>query len=224
MKFYLGRIVGVKEKEEIEEELGMDKIGTWLHNSLEKIDQEYFLTGVDPTEQQCRDILRKEFEEMFLGYVTEMGLNRVYYQIGVQQVLEFLRNQINTTPRRTVVAAEKKLGVALVLPINDIAVSLKLGGKIDRVEQAVDGTLFVMDYKTGNVELHQESKTTIEEKKAKLLSDTNLKAGYARQLWLYKYLVYKSMSQPDGLQLGAERYRLPDTRVQSGFYSLRAPA
>lgn len=224
MKFYLGRIVGVKEKEEIEEELGMDKIGTWLHNSLEKIDQKYFLKGVDPTEEQSREILRQEFEEMFLGYVTEMGLNRVYYQIGVQQVLEFLRNQITATQRKTVVAAEKKLGIELTIPINGSPITLKLGGKIDRVEQAVDGTLFVMDYKTGNVELHQEKNTTIEEKKAKLLSDTNLKAGYARQLWLYKYLVYKSMAQPGGLQLGAGNYSLPGTKVQSGFYSFRAPS
>lgn len=223
MKFYLGRIVGVKEKEEIEEELGMDKIGTWLHASLERIDQEYFLQGVDPTEPQSKAILFEEFERLFLGYVTEMGLNRVYYQIGVQQVMGFLRHQIATTPRRKVVAAEQLLSTEVKLLVGGDLVTVKLGGKIDRVEQGNDGTLFVMDYKTGSVELHQEARTTYEERKTKLLSDATLKAGYARQLWLYKYLVYRKMGETSGLQLADTTYTLADSKVQSGFYSFRAP-
>jgi CRISPR/Cas system-associated exonuclease Cas4 (RecB family) len=223
MKFYLGRIVGVKEKEEIEEELGMDKIGTWLHTSLERIDQEYFLQGVDPTEAQSKAILFEEFERLFLGYVTEMGLNSVYYQIGVQQVMEFLRHQIKLSPRRKVVAAEQLLKTDVTVMVDGSPVVVKLGGKIDRVEQGADGTLFVMDYKTGSVELHQETKTTYEERKKKLLSDSTLKAGYARQLWLYKYLVYRQMGESSGLQLADTTYTLADSKVQSGFYSFRAP-
>jgi CRISPR/Cas system-associated exonuclease Cas4 (RecB family) len=223
MKFYLSRIVGVEEKEEIEEELGMDKIGTWLHNSLEKIDQEYFLRGIDPDEQQIKQVLAREFEELFTGYVTEMGLNRVYYQIGEQQILAFLKHQLSELPRRKIVAAEQKLQTTLTVEISGKSVSVKLGGKIDRVEQDADNTLYVMDYKTGSVELARDRKSTLDERKTKLLSDPELKAGYARQLWFYKYLVYKNLADEKGLQLGEKKYRLADTQVQSAFYSFRKP-
>jgi hypothetical protein len=156
MKFYLSRIVGVEGKEEIEEELGMDKIGTWLHASLEKLDQGYFLKGIDPSEEEIKDVLTREFEEQFTGYITEMGLNRIYYQIGEQQVLSFLNHQVNREDRRKVVAAEQKLQSTLSLTIRGREVEVRLGGKIDRVEQLAD-TLYVVDYKTGSVETERKS-------------------------------------------------------------------
>ncbi len=223
MKFYLSRIVGVESKEEIEEELGMDKIGTWLHASLEKLDLTYFLQGQDPTEDQIKEVLSAEFEAQFSGYVTEMGLNKIYYQVGEQQILAFLAHQMQQEPRRKIVAAEQKLQTSLTLQVGGRQVEILLGGKIDRVEQAADQTLYVMDYKTGSVELTTEKNKTIEQKKEKLRADTALKAGYARQLWLYKYLVYKTMAGKEGLTIGTTTYHLSASKVQSGFYSFRKP-
>ena len=74
-----------------------------------------------------------------------------------------------------------------------------------------------MDYKTGNVEMNAESRSTIPQRKEKLLSSADLKAGYARQLWFYKYLVYKNLENPSGLTLGEQTYLAHDTRVQSRF-------
>ncbi|TDB64557.1 PD-(D/E)XK nuclease family protein [Arundinibacter roseus] len=223
MKFYLSRIVGVEDKEEIEEELGMDKIGTWLHAALETLDQDYFLLGKDPTDEQIKAVLREEFDALFTGYVTDMGLNRVYYQIGEQQILAFLKFQIENPDRRKVLAAEKKIQTTLHMSVHGQSVQLLLGGKIDRVEQDNSQTLFVMDYKTGSVELAAEKKNTIQDRIEKLRLDPALKAGYARQLWLYKYLVYKALEQPEGLVLGEQTYRSANVQVQAGFYSFRNP-
>ncbi len=134
MKFYLSRIVGVQEKEEIEEELGMDKIGSWLHTTLEKLDYAYFLQGVDPTEAQIKEVLKDEFDTLFKGYITDMGLNRIYYQIGEQQILAFLGHQMQQPTRRKIVAAEQKLTTEITTTVWGKEVTVKLGGKIDRVE------------------------------------------------------------------------------------------
>ena len=99
MQFYLRHIVGVQEKDEVEEELGMDKIGTWLHAALERLDKEFFLKNTDPPEPQIRHILRDEFENRFKGYVMDQGLNRIYFQVGEQQVMTFLRHQMKQQPR-----------------------------------------------------------------------------------------------------------------------------
>lgn len=223
MKFYLSRIVGVQSKEEIEEELGMDKIGIWLHASLEKLDQEFFLKNIDPTEAEIKEVLTTEFQELFQGYVTEMGLNRIYYQIGEQQILAFLAHQMQGEKRRKIMAAEQKLTTELTMNIGGQEVKVKLGGKIDRVEKDESNKLFVMDYKTGSVTLNQETRSTIQDRKDKLLTSADLKAGYARQLWFYKYLVYRNLATQEGLVLGQETYRLAGSLVQSGFYSFREP-
>jgi hypothetical protein len=55
------------------------------------------------------------------------------------------------------------------------------------------------------------------------LTDPDLKAGYARQLWFYKYLVYKNLASASGLKIGRDVYHLAHTRVQSVFYSFRKP-
>ena len=80
-----------------------------------------------------------------------------------------------------------------------------------------------MDYKTGSVTLNQETRSTIQDRKEKLLTSADLKAGYARQLWFYKYLVYKNLATSEGLILGQDTYRLAGSLVQSGFYSFREP-
>ena len=76
-----------------------------------------------------------EFQDLFQGYVTEMGLNRIYYQIGEQQILTFLAHQMQLPGRRKIVAAEQKLTTALTMNIGGRDVTVKLGGKIDRVEK-----------------------------------------------------------------------------------------
>ncbi|WP_207508807.1 PD-(D/E)XK nuclease family protein [Telluribacter humicola] len=224
MQFYLKHIVGVEDKEEIEEDLGMDKIGTWLHASLERLDQEYFLLGTDPTEEQIRAVLRSEFEQLFRGYVTEEGLNRIYYQIGEQQILTFLNHQMAVQPRRKVIAAEQPLRAEVQLEIGGTPVTIQVGGKIDRVELSHDGTLYVMDYKTGSVQLSGSRNLSDPVKKEQiLLTDTDIKAGYERQLWLYKYLMYKKMVDGSGLVINDVTYPSESYRIQSGFYSFREP-
>jgi hypothetical protein len=224
MQFYLKHIVGVKEKEEVEEELGMDKIGTWLHASLERLDKEFFLNATDPSEDQIKVVLREEFDRLFKGYVTDMGLNRIYYQIGEQQILVFLRHQMSQQPRRQILAAEQPLNTKIELVLQGSYTPVKIGGKIDRIEQAEDGTLYVMDYKTGSVELTGKQKLADPQKREDVIrNDPDRKMGYVRQLWMYEYLMYRKMLDEKGLRLKDQVYNFGDFAVKSGFYSFRDP-
>ncbi|MHA4738859.1 PD-(D/E)XK nuclease family protein [Dyadobacter sp. MSC1_007] len=224
MQFYLKHIVGVKEKEEVEEELGMDKIGTWLHASLERLDIEFFLLGIDPSEDQIKTVLREEFDRLFRGYVTDLGLNRIYYQIGEQQILTFLRHHIAEEPRRKVLAAEQPLNTQIELVLQGAYTPVRLGGKIDRIELADDGSLYVMDYKTGSVELTGKQKLADPIRREEAIrSDPDRKMGYVRQLWIYEYLVYRRMLDEKGLKLQGITYNFGEHAVKSGFYSFRDP-
>ncbi|PWJ57324.1 PD-(D/E)XK nuclease superfamily protein [Dyadobacter jejuensis] len=224
MQFYLTHIVGVQEKREVEEELGMDKIGTWLHESMETIDREYFIKEQDPSEAEIRQVLRAKFEERFSGYITDQGLNRIYYQIGEQQVLRFLKHQMEQQPRRKVVATEQALRTQIELVLQGEVTKVNLGGKIDRIELDDQQKLLVMDYKTGSVQIAKGTKLNDSELQDNILTtDGDLKMGYVRQLWMYEYLVYRKMLEENGLRLGKDSYNMDQNRVQSGFYSFRTP-
>lgn len=223
MQFYLKHIVGVREKEEVEEQLGMDKIGTWLHSSLERLDLEFFIKNIDPSEEQIKTILSEEFEALFKGYVTESGLNRIYFQIGEQQILTFLKHQMQQKPRRKILAAEQPLRAKLQLILQGSYTTVNIGGKIDRIELDEDGTLFVMDYKTGSVETSTKKLANPDNREEILKTDPDKKMGYVRQLWIYEYLMYRKMQDEKGLKLGNQIYEFGEHLVRSGFYSFRDP-
>ena len=224
MQFYLKHIVGVQEKEDVEEELGMDKIGTWLHSCLERIDQDYFLNDTDPSEEEIKVILREEFDRLFRGYVTDLGLNRIYYQIGEQQMLTFLKHQMDQKPRRKVLAAEQPLRTRIELILQGTFTPVNIGGKIDRIELSDDGTLYVMDYKTGSVEISGRQKLADPERREEVIrTDPDRKMGYVRQLWMYEYLMYRKMLDENGLKLKGSTYEFGNYLVKSGFYSFRDP-
>ncbi|QRQ99685.1 PD-(D/E)XK nuclease family protein [Dyadobacter sandarakinus] len=223
MQFYLKHIVGVKEKEEVEEELGMDKIGTWLHAVLEKLDQDFFLHDKDPSEAEIELVLRQEFEERFRGYVTEQGLNRIYFQIGSQQIMTFLKHQMQQEPRKKILAAEQPLRTSASFILQGMETPVRFGGKIDRIELTADGTLQVMDYKTGSVEVAGRQKLADPMQRDEVLRrNRDRKVGYVRQLWMYEYLMYKKMLDEGGLTLRDENYGF-GVPVKSGFYSFRDP-
>lgn len=225
MQFYLKHIVGVQEADDVEEELGMDKIGTWIHASLEKLDNDFFLKAEDPSEKQIRTVLREEFDRLFRGYVTDLGLNKIYYEVGEQQVLTFLNHQLKQQPRRKILAAEQPLRTALHLVLQGTETPVNVGGKIDRIElDEQTNTLFVMDYKTGSVELTGKQKVADPLRREEIIrSDPDRKAGYVRQLWLYEYLMYRKMLDEKGLSIGGKIYEFDQYLVKSGFYSFRDP-
>jgi hypothetical protein len=224
MQFYLKHIVGVQEKEDVEEELGMDKIGTWLHASLETLDKDHFLKGSDPSEDEIKAVLKEQFDLLFRGYVTDMGLNRIYYQIGEQQILTFLKHHMEQTPRRKILAAEQALRTSINLVIQGTNTPVNIGGKIDRIELDENGTLYVMDYKTGSVEISAKQKLADPAQRDEVLrTDGDRKMGYVRQLWLYEYLMYRKMLDEKGLKLQDTIYEFGNHLVKSGFYSFRDP-
>lgn len=223
MQFYLKHIVGVQEKEDVEEELGMDKIGTWLHSCLERLDQDFFLKETDPSEEEIKAVLKAEFDDLFRGYVTDLGLNRIYYQIGEQQMLTFLKHQMEQKPRRKVLAAEQPLRTKIELVLQGISTPVNIGGKVDRIELDENGTLYVMDYKTGSVEISAKKLADPSLREEIIKTDPERKTGYVRQLWMYEYLMYRKMLDENGLKLKDSTYEFGNYQVKSGFYSFRDP-
>lgn len=219
--FYLRHVLGLQEDRETEETLGMDKLGSWLHNTFEILDVRFFLRHIEPSAAEIETVLSEQFRKLG-GYETETGLNSLYYKVGAQQFMEFMKEQHLKTGHRWPVATEQNLSAGFEVGVRGEMLHVMLGGKIDRVEIADDGTLYVMDYKTGSVDVRSEAGLR-KDLVRYLTEDPDYKMNYVRQLWLYQYLVYREMSKPGGWRLGDRVFRLEEHRVRSGFYSLRSP-
>ncbi len=226
LDFYLKHVLGMEEEKETEEELGMDKIGTWLHDTFEYLDKACFLKGETPSLARIEAALSRQFENSFTGYVTDSGLNRIYFEVGKQQFMAFMQAQHLKPGHTRPVATEQHVKVTFPFFHKGREIRVKLGGKIDRVEVDENRVLRVMDYKTGSVEVRSSSSLNKdpETRDAYLTTDPDYKMNYVRQLWLYQYLVYRQMADPNGWKLDGERYDLETYRVESGFYSLRTPS
>jgi CRISPR/Cas system-associated exonuclease Cas4 (RecB family) len=218
LQYYFSRVAGVAEDEEVEERMGAADFGSWIHKVLERIDIEYLMENKPISDEQVKAILREEFEKMFRGYDADSGINRLLYQVAEQTVVDFLREQRNRDEGLVVLATEQKLMATIDVLLGAEVLTVKIAGKIDRVE-LLGNTIRVVDYKTGKIE--QLPKVTPEKLESIMTSGNNSNHEKIRQLWLYQYLIYKQMLRERGLRLRDKELHLDNYEVTSGFYSLR---
>ncbi len=218
MRFYFSRIVSIGEEEDIEEKMGVQEFGSWLHMVLERLDKDYRLKGLPIDETIIRDLLDEEFARSMKGRVIESGMNLLLYELAQKLMLDFQRQQSKLTGL-TVIGTEQTLETFLMVPLTDREpIRVRIAGKVDRIEQ-YGSQIRIVDYKTGKVKLPDKTPNNLGEK---LLNDGL--EDKMRQLWLYRYLALKNISELGGLPRDkAKRDIFPAAGlpVEAGFYSFR---
>ena len=219
LQFYFDKIAGISKREEVDENFGADIFGTWIHNTLEKIDKDF---GPKITEENINTIisqiesrLDEAYQEKFGGYVVESGMNYLLKQVAEKLLKDFFENQQETQVFPIeVLEAEKQITVNFQKSILGKVQNIKIAGRIDRIEREAK-ILKVIDYKTGKVTLKDLQKPK-DELLEVILVDPNKEK--LRQLWFYQYLMLKKM-YVDELILGGER--LENYAVKAKIYSFR---
>ncbi len=225
MRFYFNRVAGLREEaNELEEGLGSDQFGEWLHKTLERIDRHLLAESRFVTPDRLRQVradvptwLQSTFAEVYPNLPFGQGVNHVQYLIARKLLTDFYDHQLadGTLFPLEILGLEQQLNVEVNLPVNGEPVAVKLGGRIDRLDRLPDGTVRVIDYKTGKVEAREV-----------LFSDsleTDLLAkpdkGKLRQLWWYKLLVTKQLLNKENSQLEYSFGTFPP--ILAGIYSFR---
>ncbi|GAB3695975.1 PD-(D/E)XK nuclease family protein [Spirosoma flavus] len=220
MRFYFSQIVNIGEEEDIEEKMGAAEFGSWLHKVMERLDLEYRLKELPINESIIRDLLNEEFARTMKGRVIESGMNLLLYEMAQKLMLDFQREQ-NRLEGLTVIGTEQTLETYLTVPIaGREQVRIRIAGKVDRIER-YGGQIRIVDYKTGKVNLQEKTPPDLDEK---LLVDGSDTYSKMRQLWLYRYLALKNISEYGGLPRDrAKRNIFPAAGlpVEAGFYSFR---
>ncbi len=218
MRFYFSRIVNISEEEDVEEKMGAADFGNWMHKVLERLDLDYRLKGLPVNEDIIKDLLEEEFALTMKGRVIESGMNLLLYELAQKLMLDFQRQQSQLSGL-TVIGTEQTLDTYLTVPLDgQESLRVRIAGKIDRIERLGD-QIRIVDYKTGRVDLPDKTPKDLAEK---LLNDG--KEDKMRQLWLYRYLALKNISELGGLPRDRAKkdiYPAVGLPVQAGFYSFR---
>ncbi|WP_460983001.1 PD-(D/E)XK nuclease family protein [Spirosoma fluminis] len=218
MRFYFSRIVNISEEEDIEEKMGVADFGNWMHKVLERLDIDYRLQGLPVDESIIKQLLEEEFALTMKGRVIESGMNLLLYELAQKLMLDFQRQQSQLNGL-TVIGTEQTLETYLTIPFEGREpLRVRIAGKIDRIERYGD-KIRIVDYKTGRVDLPDKTPKDLREK---LLLDG--KEDKMRQLWLYRYLALKNISEHGGLPRNKAKtdvYPAAGLPVEAGFYSFR---
>jgi very-short-patch-repair endonuclease len=226
LKYYFSRIAGIAEEDVVEEKMGVDTFGNWIHKTFENIDKEFVENGgvvekedLEKVLENIDSYLKQAFKETNMGLRAEEGMNYILYQVGETIVKKFLTYQLkNEIFPLELLDVEKTLKVQFMVDVNNKMLPVKFAGRIDRMDRTGGSHVRVIDYKTGKVEA-KDLKINAEDLAETLLTDKD--KDKFRQLWLYKYMVLKQMVSSKGLTIRGIKLDETENTVSSGIYSFR---
>lgn len=204
VQFYLQRVLGIREIDEVEENIALNTLGTIIHGSLEHLYEPFVgkmltMEMVDEMMQNSEQKVSEQFRLNYSDMADKQGKNLLAFEVAKRNVYHFLKlekEQIEAGDEIQIISLEQKLETVIedaLLPYPVV-----LSGIADRIEIR-NGILRILDYKTGKVELNQ-----VQIKDIKGLT-LDLKFEKAIQLLIYG-LMYRSKT---------------DLPIQAGIYSFK---
>ena len=158
--FYYEKVLKIKNFEDVEETVAANTLGSVIHQTLEdfytphkgqlltEVDLKHMKTLIDGNVTYHFKSLYKE------GDMTK-GKNLIILEVAKRYILNFINKEIETLKaghQIKIIDLEKELDILLNIPELDFKVRLK--GTVDRIDE-FDGTLRIIDYKTGKVSTGQ---------------------------------------------------------------------
>lgn len=216
LQFYLRYIVGAKARNEVQEEQANNTIGNLLHETMDTLyawlQKHKGISAVEDSDQEwLLANLKKALAYAFASLKLGEDLDRVRGQLAISKevVLKYanriIEHDMSMAPFDILALEENTSTVPWKIPVVSDAAqyTMHLGGRIDRIDNA-GGSLRVVDYKTGKVELEAKDLNSLFDP----TSHTKAKAVY--QTLHYAHL------------LGVREPKLVETmRVQPVVYSTR---
>jgi hypothetical protein len=196
LKYFYAQILGMRKEKQLEDELGADVFGTWVHKVLEIVDQEVVenydgvydrvnlaevVSGLDGyLEKAMKTIQEKEgvFE-------LEKGFNFVLKEVA-KTLLESYYSKSDFSKNTKIIDLESTLTTNLKVVWGQEHLDVKVTGRIDRLDILDNREIRIIDYKTGKVERSELKSGELGLRNSILSGELKPKI---LQLWLYKFLL-----------------------------------
>jgi len=187
--FYTRNILKINDLDEVEENIAANTFGTIIHDSLEQLYKpliNQFLTEehIKSLKEKVPEVVQHHFTQNLSGVDVSKGKFLLVYNVILKYLHNFLDDELRQLKRHEIkiLALEERYEEIITVPGVDFPITLK--GTLDRVDQ-FDGTVRIIDYKTGKVEPKNVKVTDWNE----LITDYDKSKAF--QLLCYAYLFSK---------------------------------
>lgn len=154
--FYTRNILKINDLEEVEENIAANTFGTIIHDSLEQlytplINQQLTEENVKAIKEDIPDVVQHHFVKNLSGVDISKGKFLLVYNVILKYLHNFLDDELRQLKRHEIkiLALEERYEEFISVPGLDFPIKIK--GTLDRVDE-FDGTVRIIDYKTGKVE------------------------------------------------------------------------
>ena len=200
LRFYYRYVAGLKLPEEVTAEIDSALFGTIFHRSAELVYTELTEHGKEIRKEDLERLLKNEvklqgyvdraFKEEFFHVPEEEqpeynGTQLIHARVIASYLRQLLRNDLNYAPF-SMEAMEKTVKESIEIETSKGKLSVNIGGTIDRMDSK-DGTLRIVDYKTGGLPKTPENI-------GQLFTPSENRPGYIFQTFLYAAIMCRKQS------------------------------
>lgn len=205
MKYYYAQVLGLRQEQQLDEEMGADVFGTWVHQFLENLDNEiiekhqgnYAQVNWQQLQSEIEgrlDIALQEIEKEKGTFDVERGFNVILKEVAkniLERYLKELPHWNNNSVK--VLGLETSLSYQTEVETNGERISVNLQGRVDKIDLVNDHEVRIIDFKTGKV---QQSDLNLP-KNANLFETLTSYDSKDKltQLWFYKVFVLHELQK-----------------------------
>ena len=188
--FYKQKVLGLDEKDEVEETLAANTMGNIVHKALEELYMPYLNTYLEVEDiDSMEKLVKKKIDVLFPKYYKKgnfsSGKNKLIYEIVLSYITRFLQQEKHILKKgNTLKVLEVEKKIEALFHVNEFDFPIKLYGEIDRIDE-LNGQLRIVDYKTGFV-------TSSHMKIPEVWNLNDYKHSKAIQVLMYAYMFQES--------------------------------
>lgn len=155
--FYYEKILGIKEFDEVEENIAANTLGSVIHNSLEDFykpleGSTLTIEHLKAFKSQIKGMVTKHFEKLYNKGGFSSGKNLIIFEIAQRYISNFLNQEIESLKSgNEIIILLIEADETIEIKIEGLDFPIKLKGKVDRID-SFNGVIRVIDYKSGKVE------------------------------------------------------------------------
>lgn len=211
IQFYFQKILRISEVEEVEENIALNTLGTIIHETLKVLYEPFIGKFISESDilnsfKQIDAEVLKQFKLVYKEGEIKKGRNLLAFEVAKRNVSNFLKVELESIKNGDaikILALEKTFERTLNHPNLPFPVLIK--GNVDRIEER-NGTIRIIDYKTGKVE-----KANVMLKTWKGLTE-DIKNDKIIQVLAYAYM-YEEVAKGKPIEAGIISFK----NLKSGF-------
>ena len=190
--FYQQKVLQIYEEDEVEETVAANTLGTIVHNTLENfykpLENQILTKEAIKLMQQNIDVeVGNQFQLEFKKGDITRGKNLIIYNIAKRYVVNFLKQELKLiTESNEVIIRHIESDLHTKIKVPGLEFPIHIAGKVDRIDE-VDGTIRIIDYKTGKVD----------QGKVEIIDWEDITTDYTKYSKPFQILMYAYMIQSE---------------------------